>query len=78
MPHCATWSESDWGFAFECAELHARFCLGGSVATASELRIRERVMGTTHDARLGLRIRYVEPRPALTAVPAVPDDYRDL
>lgn len=79
MPHCALWTESDWMFALSTA-LVADAAFSGGVGAATELRNREKVLGTTADARLGLRIRYVE-----SAVDAdVPDgvvsldDYRDL
>jgi hypothetical protein len=49
----------------------------GDLRLATELRAREREMGTTLDARRDLRIRYVEEgvkqeRPALVAI----KDYR--
>jgi hypothetical protein len=34
----------------------------GDMGRASELRLRERAMGTTADARRDLRIRYVKPQ----------------
>ncbi len=56
----------------------------GSVAAAAELRQREKILGTTLDARRDLRIRYVDPgAPAETEdqgeeAPSVAslDDYR--
>lgn len=57
MPHCVLWTEADWQFALDTAEVHARWVEGNS--PASELRIRESRMGTTLDARRDLRIRYV-------------------
>jgi hypothetical protein len=60
MPHCVLWRRSDWRFAIEtayvCEVFHA-----GDMRQAQELRRREAIMGTTPGARLGLRIRYVEP-----------------
>jgi hypothetical protein len=41
----------------------------GSVSAMSELRQREKIMGTTVDARRDLRIQYVEPQ-ILESVPA--------
>lgn len=79
MPHCVLWTASDWDFALDTAEVHARFVEGGS---ATELRIREKLLGTTLDARRDLRIRYVEPK--ASAASGTPggvvqiDDYRSL
>ncbi|MDG4768938.1 hypothetical protein [Solwaraspora sp. WMMD792] len=81
MPHCRLWTSSDWQFAIDTAEVHARWAAGETSAT--ELRIREKLLGTTLNARRDLRIRYVDP-------PSGPagggdesgvvqlDDYRDL
>ena len=78
MPHCRLWTDGDWQFALDTAEVHARFVEGDR---AAELRIRERVMGTTSDALRDLRIRYVDPAPAApvkpTGVVSI-DDYRRL
>jgi hypothetical protein len=60
MPHCVLWSASDWQFALVTA-LVADAAFRGIPGAAAELRQRERVLGTTHDARRDLRIRYVEP-----------------
>lgn len=58
MPHAVLWEKSDWMFAL--ATLHvAEQAFHGSAAAASELRARERILGTTLDARRDLRIRYV-------------------
>lgn len=80
MPHCRLWSEADWQFAVDTAEVHARWAEGRSSAT--ELRIREKLLGTTLDARRDLRIRYVEPKkeaPVESAAGVVKlDDYREL
>jgi len=61
MPHCILWDEADWGFALDTAYVHAAFCI--DVRHANELRQREKIMGTTMDARRDLRIRYIEPMP---------------
>lgn len=58
MPHCVLWSESDWQFALDTALVAAAFH-GGDMARATELRAREKILGTTADARRDLRIRYV-------------------
>lgn len=60
MPHCVLWEASDWRFAIETAFV-ADMLFQGDRPAASELRLRERVMGTTLDARRDLRIRYVAP-----------------
>lgn len=71
MPHCALWSPTDWEFAFAVAEAHARFVEGWKgCATGAELRIKEKALGTTADARRDLRIRYVKPRDPDEPLPA--------
>lgn len=78
MPHCVLWTSSDWEFALDTAETHARFVEGHN---ATELRIREKLLGTTLDARRDLRIRHVDPKPSTssagTGVTNL-DDYRSL
>jgi hypothetical protein len=77
MPHCRLWSAADWEFALETAEVHARFVEGSN---ATELRIRQKLLGTTLDSRRDLRIRYV-PAAAERETPAGVVDmaaYRDL
>lgn len=58
MPHCVLWSDADWQFAITTAMV-ADAVFAGDVRLAGELRMRERVLGTTLDARRDLRIRYV-------------------
>lgn len=78
MPHCALWSDSDWQFALDTACVAAAFH-AGDARLAGELRQREKVMGTTQDARRDLRIRYVEPvENQESAGVAVMDRYRRL
>jgi hypothetical protein len=60
MPHCVLWDESDWQFALDTAVLVAAFHTG-DLRLAGEIRAREKVLGTTGDARRDLRIRYVDP-----------------
>lgn len=60
MPHCVLWTPTDWQFALDTARIHAAFARG-DMARAGELRVREKQMGTTLDARRDLRIRYVSP-----------------
>jgi hypothetical protein len=73
MPHCRLWTKSDWAFALDTAMVHAS-SVYGSVTAASELRQREKILGTTLDARRDLRIRYSEGefsnQPATTTAPA--------
>lgn len=84
MPHCTLWSESDWSFALDTAFVAGIFHMQGSNVYATELRNREKVLGTTAEYRRDLRIRYVEP--PSTGDPAEDDpagvtkldDYRDL
>lgn len=79
MPHCVLWQASDWSFALATLELAARFRDGGGTGLATELRNREKVLGTTLDFRRGLRIRYVEPGAAATPASVTSLDlYRDL
>lgn len=59
MPHCILWSESDWQFALATAVV-ADEAFAGNTGAAAELRMREKILGTTYDARRDLRIRYVE------------------
>jgi hypothetical protein len=75
MPHCVLWSEEDWQFAFDTAYVHAAFAKG-DLRVATELRNREKVMGTTVDFRRDLRIRYVEPKIEARAGVTAIDEYR--
>lgn len=79
MPHCTLWSPSDWRFAVTTA-LVADMAYRGNNAAATELRNREKVMGTTMEFRRDVRIRYVDPvkETAGSAEVASLDDYRDL
>lgn len=79
MPHAKLWSPEDWDFAVDALELAAEFH-SGAYRLATELRNRERVLGTTMDFRRDLRIRYVDAapeRPEPASVTSM-DDYRDL
>lgn len=59
MPHCVLWAEADWMFALSSAMVaDAAFC--GVASAMTELRNREKVLGTTVEFRRDLRIRYVE------------------
>jgi hypothetical protein len=82
MPHCAVWDSGEWQYALTTAIVADNVHYGINAAVAP-LTARERVMGTTPDARLALRIRYTDPN-ALAIVHALPplpepaEDYRDL
>lgn len=80
MPHCSLWSDSDWQFAADTAFIAGIFHLQGANTYATELRNREKVLGTTADYRRDLRIRYVAPKsePETPAEVTQLDDYRDL
>lgn len=58
MPHCVLWTEADWQFALDTALLVKAFH-EGDLRVATEVRQREKILGTTADARRDLRIRYV-------------------
>lgn len=60
MPHCVLWSPSDWAFCSDTALVHAQ-AVTGVISAMAELRQREKILGTTFDARRDLRIRYVDP-----------------
>lgn len=79
MPHCVLWTDVDWQYALDVVEAHARYVEG---ASGAELRIREKLLGTTMDSRRDLRIRYVEPKPERPEGPSAEvvqlDAYRDL
>lgn len=79
MPHCILWSASDWVYVRECIEVCAKFIENVDAKTAAELRVRQKILGTTMDYRRDLRIRYVDP-PDAADQPTVArlDDYRSL
>ncbi len=74
MPHCRLWS----AFALDVLDVAARFTEGGSVSWCTELRHRAKAMGTTHDARVAARIRYVDPVSTPPASVVALDGFRDL
>ena len=51
---------------------------GGPIGLATELRNREKVLGTTIDSRRDLRIRYTEPASSPPAGVTNLDQYRNL
>ncbi len=78
MPHCKLWGPSDWCFALVTIDL-AALVFDGEPRYATEVRNREKVMGTTVDYLRDLRIRYVdsvenEDAAGVTNIA----DYRDL
>lgn len=65
MPHCALWDDSDWQYLIATALVYADLVdrmvqKQPFTALATELRYREKQMGTTWDARRDLRIKYVD------------------
>ena len=81
MPHCRLWRDADWQFAFDSIEVAASaFAEGARVGLLTELRYREKVMGTTWSARQDLRLRYVKPTVAQgdSASVTTIDLYRNL
>jgi hypothetical protein len=79
MPHCVLWRPADWEFAKTAMEI-AGYVHDGQTGLARELRAWEKVMGTTLEARLGQRIRYIDPPPDNPVPARVTQiaDYRDL
>lgn len=75
MPHCIIWDSSDWQFAMDTAYVAAAFHRG-NIKAATELRQREKIMGTTVDSRRDLRIRYVDPPVAAPAGITAIDKYK--
>jgi hypothetical protein len=81
MPHARLWGAPDWQYALDSVELAAAaFDEGAKVGLLSELRFREKQMGTTWSARQDMRIKYiphadvVAPSATVTSL----DEYRDL
>jgi hypothetical protein len=56
----------------------AAFADGAKVGLWTELRYREKQLGTCWSARQDMRIRYTEPSNAAPASVSKLDDYRDL
>ena len=80
MPHAALWQASGWDFALDTVELLARAADGDApIALLTEIRRRERALGTTWDARQTQRLRYVPPKTDGQPGPVSRlDDYRNL
>lgn len=80
MPHAKLWSAADWEFAFDTIELIEQWYDKGGASLATEIRNREKLLGTTMDYRRDLRIRYKDPQESDGQVAEVTrmDDYRNL
>lgn len=81
MPHAKLWGQAEWDYALDAIELAARFHEGTAKGMEiTELRNREKVLGTTLDYRRALRIRYVPVKADVDASGTVAslDDYRSL
>jgi hypothetical protein len=79
MPHARLWQPADWRFALDAIEIASRaFDDGAKVSLLTELRYREKVLGTTWSFRQDQRIRYTKPAAEASASVARLDDYRDL
>jgi hypothetical protein len=80
MPHAKLWSPAEWQFALDSLELAADFHKTGEPKYGTELRNREKVLGTTLDFRRDIRIRYVDPQAEGDVAAGVANiaDYRDL
>jgi hypothetical protein len=80
MPHCVLWGPAEWDFALDALELAAQFH-DGNERVATELRNREKILGTTRDFLRDLRIRYVSDDPETgdgdASVTAI-DEYRQM
>lgn len=79
MPHAKLWGPSEWDFALDSIEL-AALVHDGEARHATELRSREKVLGTTLDYLRDLRIKYIDPVVAAESAAEVTNlaDYRDL
>ena len=79
MPHAKLWGPAEWDFALDSIELAAQLHEKGAANLATELRNREKVLGTTLDYLRDLRIRYVEAATEESAAGVTNiADYRDL
>jgi len=79
MPHARLWREADWEYARDAIELAASALADGAkVGLWTELRYREKLMGTTWSARQDMRIRYTEPSTSPPTSVWQLDDYRNL
>lgn len=62
LPHTALWSDTEWDFLVMTCEVRESYFDDDkkSPSYLSEMRAREKVMGTTPDYRRDIRIRYVD------------------
>lgn len=79
MPHAKLWGAAQWDFALDSIEL-AALVHDGEARHATELRNREKVLGTTLDYLRDLRIRYTDPPAEGANAADVTNiaDYRDI
>lgn len=69
LPHAILWDEGEWQEIHTTAMIHAALwsnTQNPSTNRAVELRQREKNIGLTADQRRDLRIRYVDPKPAIS------------
>jgi hypothetical protein len=79
MPHARLWQRADWAFALDTIELSSRaFDDDAKVSLLTELRYREKVLGTTWAIRQDMRIRYTEPAAVVPASVTSIESYRNL
>lgn len=69
LPHASMWEEGEWEYAKATAKVHAEFWQGRTTL-GKALHDRERVIGTTEDARRALRIRYADSAMPVDEAPA--------
>ena len=60
LPHAKLWDDGEWQYALTTAVVADNAMLGSSAA-ATQLNIREKVIGTIPDYRRALRLRYTDP-----------------
>lgn len=77
MPHCVLWGSAEWDFALDSIE-YAALVHDGEPKWGTELRNREKHLGTTRDSLRDLRVRYVEPKEQSLATVVNADDFRGL
>jgi len=70
---------ADWSFALDPIELASRaYDDGAKVGLLTEVRYREKMLGTTWSARQDMRIRDTQPASAAPDSVTRLDDYRNL
>jgi hypothetical protein len=78
MPHAKLWQPAERSFALDSLELAADFHKTGEPRFGTELRNREKVLGSTLDYLRDIRIRYVDPTAEIPSGVTDIADYRDL